>query len=479
MVSARRLGVAGLFLVGGVALLVRGGDTQLPLWGVVALAALGLGAWAARLGRAEAVAPAPVGSRRAAARGVSARASADSATDSVAVDADVWHVAEIGAATPAGRSMADASAAPEGPAPLGSLDRARAPAPSVALASREATPLKSPLPSLARIGRAAVVCEELAEARDAAALAVHAVDGLVDATGAFGGAFLRVAEGRLEPVVDRGLLESADFARWDPVMRSLRDGSARRVHIEGAGILVGDCDEVAEFVLVSPILFDGQPHGVLLLAAARPFEPETEAMVDVARATLSVALENARRGEQLSRLAMIDPLTGLFDRRFGTRRLREEVQRALRAGTSVGLLVVDLDHLDTINDDFGRLAGDRLLVQIAHAVRRLLRETDVVVRLGADELLAVLPEASRADTRRVGERIRAEIAQVATMEGDATVSVTASIGANAFPHDPSSTVDDLVAHAEAAARAARDNGGDRVVLALTFEGEAMTLRRTA
>jgi diguanylate cyclase (GGDEF)-like protein len=103
----------------------------------------------------------------------------------------------------------------------------------------------------------------------------------------------------------------------------------------------------------------------------------------------------ARRADTLYDLAILDPLTGLHNRRFAEERLNEEIARAERTDDPLALLLIDLDYFKEINDKFGHAAGDLALKEFSRKLRRAIRSCDVPARLGGDEFLVMLPECPR------------------------------------------------------------------------------------
>lgn len=115
--------------------------------------------------------------------------------------------------------------------------------------------------------------------------------------------------------------------------------------------------------------------------------------------------ENARLMAEIQRLAVTDSLTGLYNRHKLNEVLETEVERARRYGRPLSLLMIDLDDLKRINDTHGHLAGDEVLKSLARIIRSRLRRVDIATRFGGDEFVIILPEADLNEARTVADRI--------------------------------------------------------------------------
>ena len=111
------------------------------------------------------------------------------------------------------------------------------------------------------------------------------------------------------------------------------------------------------------------------------------------------------RTEEVYKLAALDPLTGLYNRRSGELRLAQEMSRSTRNGHPLTVLALDLDGLKQVNDNFGHPAGDELIRSFAERLNRAIRGSDLAVRLGGDEFLVLLPECKPEAVRHVLSRL--------------------------------------------------------------------------
>jgi len=120
---------------------------------------------------------------------------------------------------------------------------------------------------------------------------------------------------------------------------------------------------------------------------------------------LQTAITQRQRADKFYGLAILDPLTGLYNRRYGEECLRKEIARAERQNYDLAVIVLDLDHFKEINDKFGHAAGDLVLREFASRLKRAIRACDVPVRIGGDEFLVVLPECPRENVHIILSRL--------------------------------------------------------------------------
>jgi two-component system, cell cycle response regulator len=170
------------------------------------------------------------------------------------------------------------------------------------------------------------------------------------------------------------------------------------------------------------------------------------------------------------RLSMLDPLTGLYNRRFAIPQLNAIAVRARDEGSSFAVMVMDLDRFKLVNDLHGHAAGDQVLCEVASRLTANLRETDVLARIGGEEFLAILPRSGMSDARRVAERLCQVIEdRPIRLASGAELRVTLSIGvavANAAA-DPGFVVDGLVQQADLALLHSKSAGRNQVTYRMT------------
>jgi diguanylate cyclase len=172
--------------------------------------------------------------------------------------------------------------------------------------------------------------------------------------------------------------------------------------------------------------------------------------------------DRKRHEHGLERHAHHDPLTGIFNRRRFEEELGRTLSRAARSGACGALLAVELDGFAHLGDVAGPMAGDALLVRIAHGVGVMLRASDAFGRLGPDELAILLPEADAAQAGRVAERVlRAVGRTVAPEHPRGTPPVTTSIGITTWDGRRAVPLRQLLLEADTAMFAAKSSGGDQ------------------
>lgn len=195
---------------------------------------------------------------------------------------------------------------------------------------------------------------------------------------------------------------------------------------------------------------------------------------------LSIAINNSLVLQELDQLASLDPLSGLLNHRLGMQRLNEEIARAKRTRTRIGLLIVDLDNFKAVNDSYGRVIGDQLLSAVAWGLQEIVRGGDVLAHCSGGTFMIVTTNASGPDVSRVAERVRRQVANtvIAAKNGSEIipVSATASVGCVSFPDHPAQDCDAMFAAASEALAFAKETGRDQVMVAGRLNVVAMSTR---
>ncbi|WP_240342463.1 diguanylate cyclase [Methylococcus sp. EFPC2] len=229
----------------------------------------------------------------------------------------------------------------------------------------------------------------------------------------------------------------------------------------------------ASFALL-PLYRRGRLLGSLNLASENPARfgvSMATDFLDRLSAVLSVCLENTLNFELLRRTSLIDPLTGVNNRRFFDQRIGEEINRVLRGGSCLACLFLDIDHFKRINDTFGHQTGDLVLGEVARGIRSLLRNNDVLARYGGEEFIALLEVSSEDKAMEVAERIRLHVERADLTSRDGRrIPVHLSIGVATM--EPSQWAGDektyaakLIDLADRALYLAKGRGRNRVVSA--------------
>jgi diguanylate cyclase (GGDEF)-like protein len=169
----------------------------------------------------------------------------------------------------------------------------------------------------------------------------------------------------------------------------------------------------------------------------------------------------------LTEFASRDALTGLYNRRYVVDKIDAEINRAVRHGYPMSLMMVDIDNFTQINASFGREEGDRVLKSVGQVLRDSCRMYDVPGRYAGEEFCIVLPETRVAGTSTVAERIRARVAAMPIHVGDSDLTLTASIGVagmDSIAEDGMLSAGALLDRADRAMNAAKSRGRNRVEL---------------
>ncbi|HKI26298.1 MAG TPA: sensor domain-containing diguanylate cyclase [Candidatus Sulfotelmatobacter sp.] len=269
---------------------------------------------------------------------------------------------------------------------------------------------------------------------------------------------LRAHEGKLTPSIPSGGRFPADREPWSRVLAT--SGTLIEKNLSEASRLF---KESASRMSI-PLISFGQTLGVLTLHSSEcdAFrESELQSLESVADICAN-SIQNAHYVERVKQLAYLDGLTGIFNRRFFEMRIAEEIERARRYGTSMAVVMADIDQFKKLNDEFGHLLGDEVLRQVSSLFHQQVRKIDVVCRYGGEEFAILLTQTNAAQATIVAKKLRSLV------EGwqfpGVPRTVTISAGISAYPTHGTSR-DDLVRAADNGLYAAKQAGRNRVCLA--------------
>jgi diguanylate cyclase (GGDEF)-like protein len=170
--------------------------------------------------------------------------------------------------------------------------------------------------------------------------------------------------------------------------------------------------------------------------------------------------ELERNNSRLKEFSFRDEVTGLYNRRFFSIRLEEELSRHRRFSHPVSVVLLDLDGFKTVNDQLGHAAGDETLREVAHILLKHSRGINVIARYGGDEFAVLLVETSKAGARLYADRIRQVVATYPFSHGG---RVTVSLGVASVPDDVEAVADEIIGSADEALYVAKRAGKNRVV----------------
>lgn len=193
-------------------------------------------------------------------------------------------------------------------------------------------------------------------------------------------------------------------------------------------------------------------------------------------AIVAVCLESAINNEKLKLLGLLDPLTGVHNRRYFDERLEEETDRCLREQAALSCLFLDIDHFKQFNDNHGHHIGDLVLRDVASLIKRQMRSSDVMARFGGEEFAALLVRTDKQEAMDIAERIRTSIARHQPRDADGQpLQLTISIGCASLAGNPDiapqPAAHHLLQQADKALYRAKQSGRNRIdyLLAKTCE----------
>jgi len=258
---------------------------------------------------------------------------------------------------------------------------------------------------------------------------------------------------------------------------ALRRGRPHLVDDAHPGVLCGHitCPQVGQYLCV-PMMAHGEALGILHLNHTVPeldqqrlteriFSEHNIQLATAIADQIALALADLKLREKLRQRAIRDILTGVFNRRYMEETLERELRRAERNKSSLGVIMLDIDHFKEYNDFFGHAGGDALLHELGGMLKKSIRGADIVSRYGGEEFVIVLPDTTLEITRERAEELRQAAKDLHVYYLDKPLGKTAlSFGVAAFP-EHGRTIEEILKSVDAALYRAKKEGRDRVVVA--------------
>lgn len=205
----------------------------------------------------------------------------------------------------------------------------------------------------------------------------------------------------------------------------------------------------------------GKSLGELTFMRSQPFSTDEQALIEVMLCALVYPLRNALMYERALKTALTDPLTGVHNRGSMEQHLEHQVLVSMRHSTPLSVLMIDIDYFKRINDTHGHMVGDAVLTEIAKAIVKCTRNSDVVFRYGGEEFVVILTNTRSAGAQLLGQRICNAVAAGEIEVAGTQIPVTVSIGvAELAPGDGSV---DLLERADKQLYRAKVRGRNQVV----------------
>ena len=306
--------------------------------------------------------------------------------------------------------------------------------------------------------------EILTRRLETTSISEHALERFMDLSGACAGAIILDQDGELVVTASYGLSSPDVLKESDHVRKVFQVGREELVTIPEDVTVQG---VIADFrpsaIALEPIIYKDEVLGVVILASTEDFDIAVRKHLSLFMQVLGLALNNALAHDRMQKIAALDPLTGIYNRRFGLKRLHEEFGRTVRSGIPLGLVMMDIDHFKKINDEWGHLTGDRVLKSLVGVARSAFREGDIMLRYGGEEFLLILPASNGENSGYVAERIRRVVEDFRLHTGEGEISITVSLGATSFPEYETENETELIEVADRALYRAKQNGRNRVV----------------
>jgi len=243
------------------------------------------------------------------------------------------------------------------------------------------------------------------------------------------------------------------------------------VHVDATGrqLCKGSCPLIATMADGAPretevYLHHKQGHRLPVWVRASPLPAADGSFTGAVEMFTEISSRQAlqEQVEELKKLALVDPLTGLPNRRHLEAQLHSRLEELRRSGIGFGLLFMDIDHFKQFNDSHGHDIGDRVLTIVANTLSFSVRPFDIMCRWGGEEFAGIFPHTDAATLEAIAERLRIIVAHSRVSTGSGELTVTISIGGTLAKAEDSAAL--LVKRADTLMYASKTDGRNRVTI---------------
>jgi diguanylate cyclase (GGDEF)-like protein len=223
--------------------------------------------------------------------------------------------------------------------------------------------------------------------------------------------------------------------------------------------------EGIQSLIAIPLISDEGPVGILYVDdfKERSFSPSVIEVLKLLAIQATIAIQKQQAFEQIKALSILDPVTGLFNRRYFNDILVSEMERAYRLTRPLSLILFDIDHFKGINDRYGHMTGDQVLKDLAGILGSMLRRYDVFCRFGGDEMIILMSDTDIFGAQMVAERLRTKVAEAKLLPAGSDLSCSFGVNALEINETPKLSRDEFLNRTDHALYEAKNQGRNRVI----------------
>ena len=269
-------------------------------------------------------------------------------------------------------------------------------------------------------------------------------------------------------VLTKRPIEKGLFATVLKTRKSLLFNTHEEYASEEIGtVMVGEIitADMPQSILIVPLNIGSKTIGILSTQSyqSNMYTKSDREMLELLATNVAIAIENSRLFNEVQHLAIIDPLTGLYNRRKFDELATIEFTRAKRYRRPICAIMIDLDQFKQVNDTYGHIVGDQALSSVASLCKDNLRNIDILGRFGGEEFVILLPETKITEAKATAERLRIDCQENEFVTTGGTISLTISLGIVEIDSS-CKTLEDLIDRADQALYASKRAGRNTVTI---------------